>query len=170
MAQPSAVEPRKTFSVLTPILFGIWQTNPCWADGCRTSISVCTQIGLDEDLWLNLRRSNHGKHSRSLHPFSLGYGKRIHAGRMDVGPASRCVLRSDWMKTYGSTFGGRTTENILGPYTHSLWDMANESMLGGWMSDQHLGVYSRYIEKFLQGYAQAGVSVQAISCQNEVET
>jgi glucosylceramidase len=75
-----------------------------------------------------------------------------------------------WMKTYGSTFGGRTTENILGPYTHSLWDMANESMLGGWMSDQHLGVYSRYIEKFLQGYAQAGAPVQAISCQNEVET
>jgi glucosylceramidase len=75
-----------------------------------------------------------------------------------------------WMKTYGSTFGGRTTENILGPYTHSLWDMANESMLGGWMSDQHLGVYSRYIEKFLHGYAQAGAPVQAISCQNEVET
>jgi len=60
-----------------------------------------------------------------------------------------------WMKTYGSTFGGRTTENILGPYTHSLWDMANESMLGGWMCDQHLGVYARYIEKFLQGYAKA---------------
>jgi glucosylceramidase len=75
-----------------------------------------------------------------------------------------------WMKTYGSTFGGRTTENILGPYTHSLWDMANESMLGGWMSDQHLGVYSRYITKFLQGYAQAGLPVQAISCQNEVES
>ncbi len=75
-----------------------------------------------------------------------------------------------WMKTYGSTFGGRTTENILGPYTHALWDMANESMLGGWMSDHHLGVYSRYIEKFLQGYAQAGVPVQAISCQNEVES
>ncbi len=75
-----------------------------------------------------------------------------------------------WMKTYGSTFGGRTTENFLGPYTHSLWDLANESMLGGWMSDQHLGVYSRYIEKFLQGYVRAGVPVQAISCQNEVET
>jgi glucosylceramidase len=75
-----------------------------------------------------------------------------------------------WMKTYGSTFGGRTTENILGPYTHSLWDMANESMLGGWMCDQHLGVYARYIEKFLQGYAQAGAPIQAISCQNEVET
>jgi glucosylceramidase len=75
-----------------------------------------------------------------------------------------------WMKTYGSTFGGRTSENILGPYTHSLWDMANESMLGGWMSDNYLGVYARYIEKFLQGYAQAGVPVQALSCQNEVET
>jgi glucosylceramidase len=75
-----------------------------------------------------------------------------------------------WMKTYGLTFGGRTTENLIGPYTHSLWDMANESMLGGWMSDQHLGVYARYIEKFLHGYKQAGVPVQSISCQNEVET
>jgi glucosylceramidase len=75
-----------------------------------------------------------------------------------------------WMKTYGTTFGGRTTENYLGPYTDALWDIANESMLGGWMSEKHLGVYARYIDKFLQGYAQAGAPVQAISCQNEVAT
>ena len=30
------------------------------------------------------------------------------------------------------------------------------------------GVYSSSIDKFLQGYAQAGVPVNAITCQNEV--
>ena len=56
-----------------------------------------------------------------------------------------------WMKTYGTTVGGRTTENYLGPYTHSLWDLSNKSMLGGWMSENYLDVYSRYLDKFLQG-------------------
>ncbi len=35
-----------------------------------------------------------------------------------------------WMKTYGTTFGGRTTENYLDPYAHSLWDLSNGSMIG----------------------------------------
>ena len=74
------------------------------------------------------------------------------------------------MKTYGTTLGGRTTENLLGPYTHTLWDIANESMLGGWMSEEHLGTYSRYIDNFLKGYALAGAPVQAVTCQNEVAT
>jgi glucosylceramidase len=73
-----------------------------------------------------------------------------------------------WMKTYGTTFGGRTTENVLGPYTHALWDIANESMLGGWMSGDYLDVYSRYIDRFLRGYAQAGAPVHAVTSQNEV--
>ncbi len=73
-----------------------------------------------------------------------------------------------WMKTYGTTFGGRTTENYLDPYAHSLWELSNGSMLGGWMSEKYLDVYSRYLEKFLQGYAQAGVPVHAITSQNEI--
>ena len=74
-----------------------------------------------------------------------------------------------WMKTFGTTFGGRTTENYLGPYTHSLWELAYGSMRGrgGWMSEKYLGVYARYLEKFLQGYAQAGVPVHALTSQNE---
>jgi glucosylceramidase len=75
-----------------------------------------------------------------------------------------------WMKTYGTTFGGRTTENYLDPYAHSLWELSNGSMLGGWMSEKYLGVYSRYLEKFLQGYAQAGAPVHAITSQNEIAT
>jgi glucosylceramidase len=75
-----------------------------------------------------------------------------------------------WMKTYGTTFGGRTTENILDPYAHSLWELSNGSMLGGWMSEKYLEVYARYLEKFVQGYAQAGVPVHALSSQNEIVT
>ena len=75
-----------------------------------------------------------------------------------------------WMKTYGTTFGGRTTENYLGPYTHSLWELSNGSMNGGWMSEKYLEVYSRYLGKFVQGYAQAGVPVHALSSQNEIVT
>ncbi len=75
-----------------------------------------------------------------------------------------------WMKTYGTSFGGRATENYLDPYAHSLWDLANGSMLGGWMSEEYIEVYSRYIGKFLQGYAQAGVPVDAVTPQNEIVT
>jgi glucosylceramidase len=74
-----------------------------------------------------------------------------------------------WMKTYGTTFGGRTTENFVGPYTHALWELANGSMRGrgGWMSENYLSVYAQYLEKFLHGYAQAGVPVHALAPQNE---
>jgi glucosylceramidase len=75
-----------------------------------------------------------------------------------------------WMKTYGTTFGGRTTENYLDPYAHPLWELSNGSMLGGWMSESYLDVYARYVEKFLDGYARAGVAVDAITSQNEIET
>jgi glucosylceramidase len=75
-----------------------------------------------------------------------------------------------WMKTYGTTFGGRTTENYLDPYAHSLWELSNGSMKGGWMSEKYLGVYARYLLKFLQGYAQAGAPVYALTSQNEIVT
>jgi glucosylceramidase len=75
-----------------------------------------------------------------------------------------------WMKTYGTSLGGRVTENYLDPYAHSLWDFANGSMLGGWMSEKYIEVYSRYIAKFLEGYAQAGVPVNAVTTQNEIMT
>jgi glucosylceramidase len=75
-----------------------------------------------------------------------------------------------WMKTYGTTFGGRTKENYLDPYADFLWDVANNSMLGGWMSERYLDVYARYLQKFLRGYAAAGVPVQALTTQNEINT
>jgi glucosylceramidase len=75
-----------------------------------------------------------------------------------------------WMKTYGTTFGGRTTENYLDPYAHSLWELSNGSMKGGWMSEKYLGVYAQYLLKFMRGYEQAGVPVYALTSQNEIVT
>jgi len=46
----------------------------------------------------------------------------------------------------------------------------NGSMLGGAMRNHYLPVYAQYFLKFLQGYADEGVPVQAITVQNEVDT
>jgi glucosylceramidase len=47
---------------------------------------------------------------------------------------------------------------------------ANGSMLGGSMRKKSFAPYARYFVKFLKAYAEAGVPVQAVSVQNEVDT
>ena len=46
----------------------------------------------------------------------------------------------------------------------------NNSMLGGTLRRRYLGTYANYIVKFLQAYAADGVSIDAVSPQNEVDT
>jgi glucosylceramidase len=47
---------------------------------------------------------------------------------------------------------------------------ANGSMLGGSMRKKYFEAYAQYFLKFLQAYAEAGVPIQAITSQNEVDT
>jgi glucosylceramidase len=47
---------------------------------------------------------------------------------------------------------------------------ANGTMLGGSMKKKHFAPYAQYFVKFLQGYAAAGVPVNAVTTQNEVDT
>ena len=56
------------------------------------------------------------------------------------------------------------------PWSPPGWMKWNKSMLGGSMSRQYLSSYAQYFLKFLQAYAAAGVPVQAITTQNEVDT
>lgn len=56
------------------------------------------------------------------------------------------------------------------PWSPPGWMKFNGSMLGGTMRKHYLGVYARYYLKFLQAYAEAGVPVQALTPQNEVDT
>ncbi len=55
------------------------------------------------------------------------------------------------------------------PWSPPGWMKWNKSMLGGSMSRQYLASYAQYFLKFLQAYAAAGVPVQAITTQNEID-
>lgn len=56
------------------------------------------------------------------------------------------------------------------PWSPPGWMKFNNSMLGGSMRRFYLETYAHYFLKFLQGYAAAGVPIQAVTSQNEVDT
>jgi glucosylceramidase len=56
------------------------------------------------------------------------------------------------------------------PWSPPGWMKFNGSMLGGSMRKLYFPVYAKYYLKFLQGYAAEGVSIQALTSQNELDT
>jgi glucosylceramidase len=56
------------------------------------------------------------------------------------------------------------------PWSPPGWMKLNRSMLGGSMNRTYFASYSQYFVKFLESYAAAGVTVQATTIQNEVDT
>ena len=56
------------------------------------------------------------------------------------------------------------------PWSPPGWMKANGSMLGGSMRKKYFKSYAQYFVNFLQEYAKAGVPIQAITSQNEVDT
>lgn len=56
------------------------------------------------------------------------------------------------------------------PWSPPGWMKAGGSMLGGSMRSRYYAAYAQYFLKFLQAYTAAGVPVQAVSVQNEVDT
>jgi glucosylceramidase len=56
------------------------------------------------------------------------------------------------------------------PWSPPGWMKYSNSMLGGSIHPYNTGVYSQYILKFLQAYESAGVHVNAITIQNEIDT
>ena len=56
------------------------------------------------------------------------------------------------------------------PWSPPGWMKANGSMLGGSMRKKHFASYAQYFLKFLQAYAAEGVTIQAVTSQNEVDT
>jgi glucosylceramidase len=58
---------------------------------------------------------------------------------------------------------------LASPWSPPGWMKGNNSMLGGAMRRESLPAYSLYFLKFLQAYREAGVQVDAITSQNEVD-
>ena len=56
------------------------------------------------------------------------------------------------------------------PWSPPGWMKSNGSMLGGNVQRRWFAAYARYLLKFVQAYEAAGVPVQAITVQNEVDT
>jgi len=56
------------------------------------------------------------------------------------------------------------------PWSPPGWMKDNNSMLGGTIRARYLRAYAKYIVKFLQSYQAAGVEIEAVSSQNEVDT
>jgi glucosylceramidase len=56
------------------------------------------------------------------------------------------------------------------PWSPPGWMKANKSMLGVAMQRKHMPFYANYFVKFLHGYEQEGVPIQAVTVQNEVDT
>lgn len=56
------------------------------------------------------------------------------------------------------------------PWSPPGWMKFHNSMLGGSMRKYYFAAYAQYYLKFLQAYAAAGVPVQALTSQNEVDT
>jgi glucosylceramidase len=59
---------------------------------------------------------------------------------------------------------------LASPWSPPGWMKFNNSMMGGSMRRKYLGVYSQYFEKFLDSYAEAGVRINSVTSQNEVDT
>jgi len=59
---------------------------------------------------------------------------------------------------------------LASPWSPPAWMKFNKSMLGGCMRRKWLGVYAQYFDRFLAAYADAGVKINSITSQNEVDT
>ncbi|MGE5647592.1 MAG: glycoside hydrolase family 30 protein [Acidobacteriota bacterium] len=56
------------------------------------------------------------------------------------------------------------------PWSPPGWMKTGGSMLGGSMRKSHFAAYAKYFVKFLEAYAEAGVPIDAVTVQNEVDT
>jgi glucosylceramidase len=59
---------------------------------------------------------------------------------------------------------------LASPWSPPGWMKDNGSMLGGTIRRRYLGLYARYLARFLAAYKEAGVHIDALTSQNEVDT
>jgi len=55
------------------------------------------------------------------------------------------------------------------PWSPPGWMKYSNSMLGGNIRPENIPTYARYLQKFVEAYATAGVNVRAVTTQNEID-
>ncbi|HEX2952275.1 MAG TPA: hypothetical protein VHV83_22300, partial [Armatimonadota bacterium] len=56
------------------------------------------------------------------------------------------------------------------PWSPPGWMKTSGSMCGGWMRQEYLDVYAQYYVRYLCEYAKAGITINALTTQNEPES
>lgn len=56
------------------------------------------------------------------------------------------------------------------PWSPPGWMKASHTLIGGNMRDHYFPAYAQYFVKYLKGYADAGVTMAAVTVQNEVDS
>lgn len=56
------------------------------------------------------------------------------------------------------------------PWTPPAWMKTGNSLMGGSMRKQYFASYAQYFVKFIQAYKAEGISIGAVTAQNEVDT
>ncbi|HVT99486.1 MAG TPA: glycoside hydrolase family 30 beta sandwich domain-containing protein [Acidobacteriaceae bacterium] len=56
------------------------------------------------------------------------------------------------------------------PWSPPAWMKASHTLLGGAMRRHYFPAYAEYMRRFLEGYAKNGVTIDAITVQNETDT
>lgn len=59
---------------------------------------------------------------------------------------------------------------LSSPWSPPGWMKTYGSMRGGWMTHKYLAPYALYFSRFLEAYRAAGVPIDAVTTQNELET
>jgi glucosylceramidase len=55
------------------------------------------------------------------------------------------------------------------PWSPPGWMKYSNSMLGGNIRPENIPIYARYLQKFVEAYAAAGVNLRAVTPQNEID-
>ncbi|HEY9793716.1 MAG TPA: glycoside hydrolase family 30 beta sandwich domain-containing protein [Candidatus Obscuribacterales bacterium] len=58
---------------------------------------------------------------------------------------------------------------LASPWSPPAWMKPNGTMLGGAMGDKYFDAYAQYFVRYLQAYEKWGISIDAITVQNEVD-
>ena len=57
---------------------------------------------------------------------------------------------------------------ILGlPWSPPLWMKSNHNIQGGRLLNKYYGVYAQYFVKYIQGMKKHGITIDAVTVQNE---
>lgn len=116
---------------------------------------------------LNVTRTSIGSsdYSPSLYSYCDSSVPDPELGKFSIAPD-----RADVLPTLKEALAiNRGLYVFSSPWSPPGWMKPNGTMLGGAMDNRYLPAYAQYFVKFIKAYAAEGISIRAVTVQNEVQ-